>query len=60
MKTSVKTTIKGSENLFVKESVDVLFEALINKNSFMLVTIVKHNGTEKRAIIKKSSIKMIE
>jgi len=60
MKTIVKTTIKGNENLTVKESVEFIFEELIKKTSFILLTSVTHNGVESKNIIKKSSIKMVK
>jgi len=60
MKTTVKTTIKGNENLLVKETVDYIFTKLIEKTSFILLTSVSHNNMESKVIIKKSSIKMIK
>ncbi|MES2240462.1 MAG: hypothetical protein V4497_09425 [Bacteroidota bacterium] len=60
MKTIIRTTIKGSENIYVKESVITIFESLQNKTAFMLLTNVAHNGTESQIIIKKSSIKMVK
>lgn len=60
MKTIIKTTIKGSENLFVKESVTSIFEELTKKNSFILLTSISHDNKESQIIIKKSSIKMIK
>lgn len=60
MKTIIKTTIKGSENLFVKESVTSIFEELTKKNSFILLTAISHDNKESQIIIKKSSIKMIK
>jgi len=60
MKTIIKTTIKGNENLTVKESVSAIFEMLQSKNGFMLLTSVSHDNKESEIIIKKSSIKMIK
>ena len=60
MKTIIKTTIKGNENLYVKESVSAIFEMLQSKNGFMLLTSVSHDNKESKIIIKKSSIKMIK
>jgi len=60
MKTIIKTTIKGNENLTVKESVTGIFEMLQSKNGFMLLTSVSHDNKESKIIIKKSSIKMIK
>jgi len=60
MKTIIKTTIKGNENLTVKESVSAIFEMLQSKNGFMLLTSVSHDSKESKIIIKKSSIKMIK
>lgn len=59
-KTTVKTTIKGSENLYVKESVETIYQSLTDKHSFLLLTAVDHKGTESRIGIKKSSIKMFK
>lgn len=60
MKTAVKTTIKGSENLFVKESVEMIYQQLTDKHSFLLLTSVNHKGEESRIGIKKSSIKLFK
>jgi hypothetical protein len=60
MKTTIKTTIKGNESIFVKESVSSIFEMLQSKNGFMLLTSVSHAGVESKIIIKKSSIKMVK
>lgn len=60
MKTTIKTTIKGNESIFVKESVSSIFEMLQSKNGFMLLTNIAHSGTESKIIIKKSSIKMVK
>jgi len=60
MKTIIKTTIKGNDNLTVKESVSAIFEMLQSKNGFMLLTSVSHDNKESEIIIKKSSIKMIK
>lgn len=43
MKTSVKTTIKGSENLNVKDTVQEIFDKLCDKSSFILLTKVGHD-----------------
>lgn len=42
MKTSVKTTIKGNENLYVKESVETIYDSLSDKHSFIKLTLVSH------------------
>ena len=60
MKTTVKTTIKGKENIFVKESVKDIYERLSDKHSFIMLTSVAHNGDEKELGIKKTTIKMFE
>ena len=60
MKTIIRTTIKGNETISVKESVDEIYESLTDKTSFMRITIVEHSGNEKKAILKKSSIKMVK
>jgi len=60
MKTTVKTSIKNSENMYVKESVNEIFEELSNKKSFILLTSLSHDNKESQVIIKKSSIKMVK
>lgn len=60
MKTIVKTTIKGNENLYVKESVDQIYDSLSDKHSFIKLTVVGHDGKEKMIGIKKTSIKMFK
>lgn len=60
MKTTIKTSIKGKESIYVKENVEHIFEELNKKGNFMFVTTVSHGGTEKKAIIKKSLIKFAE
>ena len=60
MKTTVKTTIKGNENLFVKEDVSTIFDELNKKSNFIMLTSVSHNAIESKVIIRKSSIKMIK
>lgn len=58
MKTIIKTTIKDQQNLEVKESVDEIFNKLIDKGSFILLTRIRLSK-ESKCIIKKSAIKMI-
>lgn len=58
--TNVTTTIKGSENLIVKESVKSIYNALADKHAFILLTKVNHNGTEMEIGIKKTTIKMFK
>jgi len=58
MKTSVKTTIKGKESIFVRESVEVIFDKLNDKSRFIMLTQVAHNDIEKKMGIKKTSIGM--
>jgi len=60
MKTAVKTTIKGYENLTVKESVQHIYDELQTKHAFMLLTSVAHNGNETPIGIKKTSIKLFK
>jgi len=60
MKTNVKTTIKGNENLVVKESVDEIFEMLSSKHAFILLTQVSHNEKIFKLGIKKTAIKMFK
>jgi len=59
-KTAVKTTIKGSENLQVKESVETIYDSLSDKHAFIKLTLVSHNGTETLIGIKKTSIKLFK
>jgi len=60
MKTTVKTTIKGSENLYVKESVSFIYDAISDKHSFILLTLVSHDKKETKVGIKKTSIKLFK
>ena len=60
MKTAVKTTIKGNENLFVKESVEIIYDALSDKHAFIKLTLVGHDGRQTKIGIKKTSIKMFK
>jgi len=60
MKTSVKTTIKGNENLYVKESVENIYDALSDKHAFIKLTLVAHDKKETKVGIKKTSIKMFK
>lgn len=60
MKTIVKTTIKGNENLKVKESVDSIFEALASKHAFIMLTQLSHNEKAFKLGIKKTAIKMFK
>jgi hypothetical protein len=60
MKTAVKTTIKGFENLTVKESVKYIYETMQDKNSFILLTSISHNGTETPIGVKKTSVKLFK
>lgn len=60
MKTTVKTTIKGSENLYVKESVDKIYDALADKHAFIKLTLVSHDNKETKVGIKKTTIKMFK
>lgn len=60
MKTTVKTTIKGNENLYVKESVEKIYDALSDKHAFIKLTLVGHDKKETKIGIKKTSIKMFK
>ena len=60
MKTAVKTTIKGFENLQVKESVQHIYDTLQDKHSFMLLTLLSHDLKETSIGVKKTSIKLFK
>lgn len=60
MKTAVKTTIKSFENLTVRESVQHIYDELQTKHSFMLLTLLSHDGKETPIGIKKTSIKLFK
>lgn len=60
MKTIVKTSIKGNENLTVKESVEDIFKALESKHAFIMLTQVTHNDKIFKLGIKKTTIKMFK
>lgn len=60
MKTIVKTSIKGNENLNVKESVDEIFEMLSSKHSFMILNSIGYSDKIIKIGIKKTTIKMFK
>jgi len=60
MKTAVKTTIKGFENLQVKESVESIYEQLSDKHPFIKLTLLSHDNKETSVGIKKTSIKLFK
>lgn len=60
MKTAVKTTIKGNENLQVKESVETIYDSLSDKHAFIKLILVAHSGNETLIGIKKTSIKLFK
>lgn len=59
MQNIIKTSIKGNENVSVKETQDQIWELLIDKNAFIRVTRVV-NDKEKRYILKKTNIKLVK
>jgi len=60
MKTIVKTSVKGNENLTVKESVDEIFEMLSTKHSFIIINQIGHDGKSIKLGIKKTAIRMFK
>ncbi len=60
MKTLVKTSIKGNENLTVKESADKIFEMLSSKHSFIMLNSIGYDKKESKIGIKKTTIKMFK
>lgn len=58
MKTIIKTTMKGSETITVSESVDQVYDMLIDKGGFCLLTNVESSGKSKM-VIKKSIVKLV-
>lgn len=60
MKTIIKTSIKGNENVTVKETVEKVYEELIKKTSFILLTAISHNDKQSKIVLKKSTIKMLK
>lgn len=60
MKTIIKTSIKGNENIFVKQSVKDVYEVLTDKKSFAFLTKIGNMGSESDLILRKSSIKMVK
>lgn len=57
-KTNVKTSIKGNENIIVKESVQQVYNELLKKPSFIFLT-KRYNEKESMLIIRKSAMKMV-
>lgn len=60
MSTLIKTNIKDNNNITVTESVVQIGEFLDAKSSFIYVTKVDHNSTEKGMLIKKSTILFVK
>lgn len=60
MKTIVKTTIKGYENLYVKQSVNSINETLQDKSKFIILTSVSHSGKETEIGVKKTTIQLFK
>ena len=60
MKTIIKTTVKGNENITVKQSVKDVYEILVDKKSFALLTRLNGISGETDLILRKSSIKMVK
>ena len=58
MKTVIKTTIKGSEAITIKESVSDVFDLLIDKGNFLMCNRINGEG-QSLMIIKKSVIKIV-
>jgi hypothetical protein len=58
MKTIIKTTLKGSESITIGESVDDVYEKLMDKGGFCLFTRIDSRGKSKM-IIKKSVVKLV-
>lgn len=60
MRTIIKTNIKGNENLYIKEDIEKVFNLLIDKQAFILVSQQNYNEkTIGLLILRKSCIKMI-
>ena len=60
MKTIIKTSIKDSVNIEVKESVEQVFDKLMSKGNFVLLKRINYKNNETSLIIRKSSVKMVK
>lgn len=60
MKTAVKTTIKGFENLHVSETAGLIYEMLSDKHPFIKLTLLSHDNKKTIVGIKKTSIKLFK
>jgi len=60
MKTIIKTNIKDSTNVTVKESVKEIYKLLSIKGSFILVHRIDHAKVVSLAILSKGAIKMVK
>mgnify|MGYP000324311300 CR=1 FL=1 len=59
MKTIIKTTLKGSESITVKEDVQQVYTSLIDKGGFCLFTRIGSGSKESMMVVKKSVVKMV-
>jgi hypothetical protein len=60
MRTIIKTNIKDNTNVEVKESVKDVFNELIKKGQFVMLTRLSIKKEESDVIISKSAIKMVK
>jgi len=59
MKTIIKTSVKGNENVEVAETVEWVHELLEEKGNFVLLNRVRTGKLKSPVSIRKSAIKMI-
>lgn len=65
MKTLIRTTIKGNNVIYTKETLETLSDLLSAKGGYMIITKRRYNNqnkilSERKAILKKSTIVMID
>lgn len=60
MRTIIKTNIKDNVNIEVKETVEEVFQELIKKGTFVMLTRLSIRKEESAVVLSKSSIKMVK
>ena len=59
MKTYIKTNIKDNLSIEVKESVEDVFDGLMAKGNFILLTRKNYKNESSKLVLRKSSVKMV-
>ena len=59
-KTFIKTTIKDNVSIEVSESVEDVFDGLMAKGNFILLTRKNYKNQTSKLVLRKSSVKMVK